>query len=160
MKYIFYYIIIGLIIALVLYQHFYQRLVPTSSSPNLHNTPIPAFVNESLFNFPSDLSSEEGKRWVDSIIKMEKSATVINIDSCKPSPLALKVKKGSEFQVKNNSKSEITFYSHGQEHKIPSLESAIIKALFDPDTTGFFGYRCRIGSEPQSPVVGILHLTE
>ena len=160
MKYIFYYTVIGLITVLALYQYISKRSTITSSNARISTAPTPSSINENLLNFPIDQSSEEGKKWIDSILKMEKNTKVINISSCKPSPLVLKVKKGSDFQVKNNSRSEITLYSHGNEYKIPSLETAIIKAVFDPDTTGFFGYRCKIGSEPQSPVVGILHLTE
>lgn len=135
-----------------------QKSLNDSTSIDLPSSPF--ISEESLLNFPSNLSSEEGKKWIDNITSLEKTDQIINISNCKPSPLVLRVKKGAELQFKNNDNMEMTLYSHGNKYEISPLSTIVIKAVFDPDTTGFFGYRCRFGSKPQTPVVGILHITE
>ncbi len=126
------------------------KMAPSSSSNN----------EGGLLNFPSNISSEQGKKWSDSVMRMEQTADIININNCKPSPLTLKIKKGAEFKVRNNSDVEITLYSHGSEYKISSGSIISIKAEFNQYATGFFGYRCRIDNEPKAPVIGILHIVE
>lgn len=147
-----------LLVAISKQQKIKQSASP-SPSPNISTQPkqLPTTLTEderSILNPPSvDASRSAKDQHAQTVAKLAKEGNTLEIKDCKPNPLVLQVKQGSDFKINNNDSVDrkITF-DEDHVYKIPANNKLTIKAEFKYGT-GDYGYICE-----GTGLVGFLHI--
>ncbi len=132
-----------------------QSTIPPSSPAKSQLLPSDLTADERFMLNPPSVEASRGakQKHAQIVAKLAVDGDNIQINNCKPSPLVLHVKIGSEFTMTNNDSvdHDITFYEEPT-YKLPANNSLTIKAAFKYGT-GDYGYVCGEG------IVGFLHIT-
>lgn len=131
---------------------------PTASpSPSPQLRPLPLNLTDDerfILNPPSVEASRSAlNKHAQTVKKLAKIGDLLELKDCQPTPLALEVKQGSEFKIKNeDSVSHNIIFDEEHIYKIPANGSLTIKAKFKYGT-GDYGYVCE-----EVGLVGFLHV--
>lgn len=129
----------------------------TNSPSNKQLLPSDLTYEERFILTPpdKDATQEAKKAHAQVVANLAKEAKYLEIKDCKPNPLVLKIKEGSQFEIRNmdNVKVKIIIDSL-HSYDIPPNGNKTITAQFKYGT-GDYGYVCeRVG------LVGFLHVTQ
>lgn len=128
---------------------------PTSSPSDKQLLPSDLTYEERFILTPpeKDASEEAKKAHAQVVSNLAKETKFLEIKKCKPNPLVLKIKEGSQFEIKNmdNVKHRIIFDSLHY-YDIPANGNKTITAQFKYGT-GDYGYVCE-----GTGLVGFLHV--
>ncbi len=95
-----YKIVLGIlvVVAIVLGGLVYKQYRPSDSGSQNQQK----FSAENIFMTPGpDASEEEKRRHFEAVVKLAQDISVLEIGSCRPSPIAVRIKRGSSLTVKN-----------------------------------------------------------
>lgn len=128
-----------------------QTLVSTPPPTSLVLTKDEKFI---LNPPPANASRSALQKHADMVARLAKSADSLELNNCKPTPLVLNIKYGSELKIKNNDNVKHIIIIDGKHYyELPTNNSLTIKADFKYGT-GDYGYVCGgVG------IVGFLHVT-
>ena len=104
-----------------------------------------------------DAPQTEGAMFLETVKKFAQEGSTVTITQCKPSPAILHIKKGQEFQVKNEGDSDaiIVIWSGVRRHIVAAKKTITLKL----DLTGVIGYHCE-GIPGAVYTKGIFYVTE
>lgn len=120
----------------------------STASPSPAATPklLPSNLTEDerfILSPPSaDASRSAKQKHAKIVAKLAKIGDTLELNDCKPTPLVLQVKQGSEFKIKNNDKTDKKIiFDEDNRFKIPANGQLTIKAAFKYGS-GDYGYVC------------------
>lgn len=144
-------------VAILLIFAIYQQKVnnspftTTSSLPSVSNiTEDERFI---LNPPPATASAEKKKKHAEIVTKLAKEGNLVEIKDCKPTPLVLQVKQGSEFKIKNNDNVNHNIIIDSEHaYELPTNNQLTIKAEFKYGPADY-GYICE-----GAGLVGFFHI--
>lgn len=128
-----------------------------SPSPTVQPLLLPANLTDDekfILNPPSVEASRSTKqKHAQTVAKLAKQGSSLEIKECQPTPLVLEVKENTEFIIKNlDSVSKSITFDEDHQYKIPGSGATTIKADFKYGT-GDYGYICS-----EVGLTGFLHI--
>lgn len=127
----------------------------TYQTPSPSPSPLILTADERfILNPPSAEASKSAlAKHAKMVATLAKPADTLEVTACRPNPLVLNVKLGSQIKIQNNDETEHKIIVDGSHYyKIPPKSSQIIKVEFKYGT-GDYGYVCEgVG------IVGFMHV--
>ncbi len=107
-----------------------------------------------VLNAPNDSANEtDRKNYVAYVGTLAKSSKKLNLSSCYPSPVAIKIKNKSQITVTNSSNSQHTLHVNNTRYAIPAKGEKIITLTFSK-IPGVYDFSCDDLKEP----VGVFYI--
>ena len=148
---------IAIILGYAIYSQHVQKQPPVLSPNSTQQRLLPANLTDDehfILNPPSSDASRSAKdKHAQTVAKLAIVGSNIQITNCKPSPLVLQVKLGSEFTITNkDSTSHNITFDEEHTYKVSANGNLTIKAEFKYGA-GDYGYVCEgVG------LVGFIHV--